>query len=54
VDIIKSLYCGHLGLMEYQEMKKLINWPRKGLMESLIAKVLVSPLLWVKKSSGAI
>jgi len=40
--------------MEYLEMKKLLNWPRKGLMESLLAKLLESPLLWVKKSSGVI
>jgi len=30
-------------------MKKLINWPRKGLMESVLTKPLESPLLWAKK-----
>ena len=38
----------YLGIIEYRKMKKLINWPRKGLMESLLTKLLASPLLWVK------
>jgi len=29
-----------------------MNWPRKGLMKSLLMKLLVFPLLWAKKSSG--
>jgi hypothetical protein len=33
---------------------QLINWPRKGLMEHLMTKLLASPLLWAKKSSGVI
>ena len=40
--------------MQYQEMEKLLNWPRKGLMESLLAKLLATPLLWVMKLSGVI
>jgi hypothetical protein len=40
--------------MEYWEMKKLINWPSKGLMESLLIELLASPLLSVKKPSGVI
>jgi hypothetical protein len=39
--------------MEYWKMKKLINWPRKGLMESLLIRLLALPLSWVKKPSGA-
>jgi hypothetical protein len=34
--------------------KKLINWPRNGLMEFLLTRLLASPLLWIKKSSGVI
>jgi hypothetical protein len=26
------LYYGYPGIVEYRKMKKLINWPRKGLM----------------------
>jgi hypothetical protein len=40
--------------MEYQGMKKLINWSRKGLMESLLTTLLAFPLLWLKNSSGVI
>jgi hypothetical protein len=29
-----------------------INWPRKGIMQSLLTKPLASPLLWVNNSSG--
>ena len=40
--------------MEYREVKKLINWPRNGLTESLLTKLLAFPLLWFKKSSEVI
>ena len=40
---------GYLGIMEYWEIKKLINCTWKGLI-----KLLASPLIWVKKPSGAI
>jgi hypothetical protein len=35
-------------------MKKLKIWPRKGLMPSLLNKLLASALMWAKKSSGVI
>ena len=31
--------------MEYREIKKLIKWPRKGLIESLLNKLLASPFV---------
>ena len=45
------LWRGHLWLLTFSP---LINWPRKRLMESLLTKLLASPLLWAKKSSGVI
>jgi hypothetical protein len=51
---MKSLYCGFPGIMKYREVKELINCPRKGLVESLLTKLLESPLLWAKKSSEVI
>ena len=36
-------------MMEDREMKKPINWPRKGIMETLLTRLLESPLLWANE-----
>jgi len=38
-------YRGYLGIKEYHEMKKLTNWPSKGLTESHLIKLMAFPLL---------
>jgi hypothetical protein len=52
LDQIKLIYYGYFCIKECREIKKLINLPRKGLINSLVIKTLAFLLLFAKKSAG--